>query len=311
MTFRVRLPSLDFEARLSSASLVPGPTISTASAYHYLKDEDWIEFGDMNVAQCRRDGVVPWFRGGYPEQNEPGLPFLAGPNTVFQDSSNRIKCRDVLNNPNIIGLSVLNDADFEAARRLADNRFRGRLFRLRHFLRAAVYERPFNPKPPERQLLIYIKGNINPAVITKYFSSSLILYYGFHTWETLLAAAETSRACLYVRNFESYGNAAQEIMACGCPIITTESAILKGNALEGRMLKYIGARGFQGADLDIQNSGREVIGSDLQELSRAIDECSGWNRREVYQASREFNDPKAIAALHKRELGSALADWKR
>jgi hypothetical protein len=310
MKYKIRLPPRDFERFCNSTGPVPGPTISTASAYHYLRNEPWIEFGDMSLRQCKSDGVVPWFRQEIPNDSDVGQGFMAGPNTVFFDSSNRAQSREVINNPYIIGLSVLNGSDLQGVRQLTDARFRGQAFRVRHFLRPTVYDKSFFAGRQSRKLLIYIKGNINPALIAKYYTSSLILYYGFYSHEVLLRAAETCCVCLYVSHWESFGNAAQEIIACGCPVIAVESGVQRGNALEGRMVRYIGERGFRGTDNEIKANGIVPIGGDLDEVDEAIEECCSWDRQTVYEASREFNDPRLILQLYRDAFSRAIDEWQ-
>ncbi len=114
---------------------------------------------------------------------------------------------------------------------------------------------------------------------------------GYFTYEELRYKAQRSRFCIVGSSWDTYGVAAHEIMAEGCPALVCDPGALPGNVDVGRQALYL---------KNEPNTG--IMGSDVSELEIAARELLTWDRREVRDATLKFADPTVLREQWRQAL---------
>lgn len=306
---------VDSEAILADRSVRAGPPIASASDYFYLRDEDYLEPGDLtDLAAIKERKLVAWSRGvnmDVVKAEDAGVPCILGPDYVFSNSFDREPQRDVFARTNVASVLVLNHSDYMAAQSFKAAQYRGTIGRVRHFLRPELYARPFFTGDRPYDVLVFIRSVLRRSYVEGLADRGVRVEYiqnGSFVLDELIYKAERAKLCIYDAQWESYGLAAQEIMACGCPLICNRNGIQEGNLIEGRMGFYVnnGLPHYDGTPASMARNAGVVMADDPVEMDRAVEVVSGWSNKDVYEASREFNDPVAVKRIYRNAIFGAL-----
>lgn len=280
-----------------------GPPVSQWAWCHALKDTDWFETRPSTLEQCIADDVIPCVVGGPDflkrcEAAEWPVSFL--PNTVFYDSGARWKNFNFFQSPWTYSVLMLNDEDLNAAWQLTNSSFRGAISRVRHFLRPSIYQSDFYDGRKLWDVLLYFKSrDFNMSHISARWPNFTSLQNGYYTYEELRYKAQRSRFCIIGSCWDSYGVAAQEIMAEGCPALVCDPGSLPGNSWIGRQ------------SLNLENRPNPTImGSDPVELDRAVEEILSWRREDVREATLRFADPQILREQWRQALYGDLPEQR-
>lgn len=273
-----------------------GPEVSKFAWCHGLKDCDWFEVRNTSLAQCIADDVVPCVSGGSFGQlkqcEEKQWPICFLPNCAFHDSASRWKDAAYFRSPWTSSFLLLNDEDLNAAWQLTNDRFRGAISRVRHFLRPHTYESDLYEGRQRWDVLFYLKSrDCHLEHVRRLWPNMTMLQYGFFTYEELRYKAQRSRFCILGSSWDSYGLTLHEIAAEGCPVLTCDSGTLSGNFAEGKQGLYLR-----------NEPNHTLMGSDLKELETAAEVVSSWKRRDVREATLAFADPALLKAQWKAAL---------
>lgn len=265
-----------------------GPGVSRFSWCHGLKDCDWFEIRNSSLAQCIADDVVPCVSGGsfgtLKQCEEKQWPLCIFPNTAFNDSGSRWKDAAYFLSPWTQSLLLLNDEDLNPAWQLTNDKFRGAIARVRHFLRPHVYESDLYVGPQRWDVLFYLKSkDCHLEHVRRLWPNMTMLQNGFFTYEELRYKAQRSRFCIVGSSWDSYGLALHEIAAEGCPVLTCDPGTLPGNFAEGKQGLYLR-----------NEPNPTLMGSDLKELAAAGETVLSWKRRDVREATLAFADPALL-----------------
>ena len=162
------------------------------------------------------------------------------PNSVFFDSGCRWKNAAYFRSPWVYSILLLNDEDSNAAWQLTNSRFRGAISRVRHFLRPPIYDASFYDGPQQWDVFLFCKSrDFNMDAITRRWPRFTTVQNGYFTYEELRYKAQRSRFCIVGSSWDSYGVAAHEIMAEGCPALVCDPGTLPGNVDVGRQALYL------------------------------------------------------------------------
>jgi hypothetical protein len=200
-----------------------GPDVSQASWCHFLNGTDWFEVKQTSIQQCIEDDVIPCMVGGDNELIECSRmewPIAFLPNSVFYDSGSRWKNAAYFRSPWVYSILLLNDEDLNAGWQLTTSKFRGAISRVRHFLRPTIYDASFYDGPQLWDVFLFYKSrDFNMDAIAERWPRFTTVQNGYFTYEELRYKAQRSRFCIIGSSWDTYGVAAHEIMAEGCPAL--------------------------------------------------------------------------------------------
>lgn len=181
----------------------------------------------LQVGGAMREGDVPWVWSylDWPLLSmhaAMGLPFVAGPNVLFADSSQpRAKPyeREVCDAASCALLFTESSwyADLIAAHRGPANR-----------APIVLWPYPIAPLPPgpapraDLDLLVYTKSGFACCTLVDFrrrWPRIKFLHYGQYRREQLWQAAARARCCAYLSDDDRGPLALAEIMLCGCPAV--------------------------------------------------------------------------------------------
>lgn len=278
-----------------------GPGIGHKNDLFFLSKEDWLEIKVSSPQDCKRDNVVCWQRGFFSfEQlqrlNTDECYVCLGPNSIFGGNDRDYKDRDskYIENFYVNSILVLTDEHKKLANQLCDNKYCvKKIKRVRHFLRPHIYKEPFYAGEQEWDVLFLVKGNINQDI--KYILNKNHIKWTslVNPWwqpEELEYKAKKSKVCIVGSQWDTWGLAAHEINAFGCPLIAAEHGMMAGNMSDG-----------MGIFLDKEKN-KQVIGADLDEVFSALEKVKQWSRKDVRLASLDFHDPIKLIQMYKDAL---------
>jgi hypothetical protein len=284
-----------------------GPDVSQTSWCHFLNGTDWFEVKQTSIQQCIDDDVIPCMVGGDNELiecNRLEWPIAFLPNSVFFDSGSRWKNSAYFRSPWVYSILLLNDEDLNAGWQLTNSKFRGAISRVRHFLRPTIYDAAFYDGPQLWDVFLFYKSrDFNMDAIAQRWPRFTTVQNGYFTYEELRYKAQRSRFCIVGSAWDTYGVAAHEIMAEGCPALVCDPGTLPGNVDIGRQALYLK-----------NEPDPQRMGSDVRELEAAACEVLKWNRRDVREATLQWADPavlreqwrQAMFGLHPDQRTKAL-----
>jgi len=281
-----------------------GPLVSRLTWCHWLKSCDWFEIQASTLDECIRDDVLPCVDGEVDllrECERRKWPVCFLPNTVFFDSSNRWRDAAYFQSPWTYSILLLNDEDRNAAWQLTNQSFRGAISRVRHFLRPSIFTHRMYAGPFRWDVLLYLKSrDFQMQNVAARWPNYTMIQNGYYTYEELRYKAQRSRFCIIGSCWDSYGVAAQEIMAEGCPALVCDPGTLPGNCLTGQQAIYL------------QNRPQPTLmGSDADELERAAREVLSWDRRQVREATLRFADPNVLREQWRQAIYGEGGDDRR
>jgi glycosyltransferase involved in cell wall biosynthesis len=165
--------------------------------------------------------------------------------------------------------------------------------RVRHFLRPHIYDQSLYTGDQNWDVLFLVKGNINQDIKFILNKNKIKWTSLVNPWwqpEELEYKAKRSKVCIVGSQWDTWGLAAHEINAFGCPLIAAENGMMAGNMSEG-----------MGIYLDKEKN-KKVIGADLDEIFSAIENLKKWSRKDVRISSLDFQDPKKLTEMYKNSL---------
>lgn len=265
-----------------------GPGVSKYAWCHGLRGCDWFEVRHASLAQCIADDVIPCVSGTsfnlLKECEEKEWPLCLFPNCAFGNSTSRWKEAAYCLSPWTYSFLLLNDEDLNVAWQLTNDKFRGAISRVRHFLRPQIYESNLYEGPQRWDVLFYMKSrDCHLENVRRLWPNMTMLQNGYFTYEELRYKAQRSRFCILGSSWDTYGLALHEIAAEGCPVLTCDPGTLPGNFAEGKQGLYL------------RNEPNVYhMGSDLNELATAAEEVLSWKRRDIRDATLAFSDPSLL-----------------
>ena len=269
----------------SNWSIQNGPGIADTNDVYFLKDEPWLEIKLTSIEQCKKDGVIPWVRsaagGARLEAERLEYPIILGPNVCFYDSNNPSINLPDLTSPYVHKLLMLDDINTAQAIALSTNP--NNIRQVRHFMRPDLYEEPYFYKH-KWDLFCSIKTGLKAQIVHAYQNHTAI-HNGFYTFEELKYKAQHSKVCIHACHYETYGLTVHEISLLGCPII-----------YDNRGVKY---KDFP-KELGVEVSNVEM--ADVEELKEAVEKAASMDRKKVWEASREYQDPKKLLNIYRKAL---------
>ena len=258
-----------------------GPGNGQFALQRALRDHGppWLRVGGM-----LHEGEIPWFwcwtdREAAALCARTGMPFVAGPNILFDDS--RHPCRTAAEREVCRAASCRLLFTESAWYRDLIQQHRGEANRAP----IVLWPYPIDPKPEgplsaEFDLLIYEKSGLDGRLtepLLGRWPRSVRIRYGRYRRERLIELARRSRCCLYGSDDDRGPLALAEILLCGCPAIGVPT----------------------GAPfVEPGRTGVLVERFDAHLCDEAIGRCHGLDRAEVAQwASRQFDTQRIVATI--------------
>jgi len=270
---------------LNDWSVQNGPGIADTNDIYFLKDEPWLEIKMSSIEECKRDGVIPWLRSGVSgavkEAEILDWPIIIGPNAVFADSTQPYINKLELNSPVVKKLLMLDYTNINKAKTLSNNP--DNIKKVSHFMRPELYDEPFYFKH-EWNLLCSVKTGLSARIVFQY-QNHTSLHNGFYTFKELKYKAQHSKACIHACHYENYGLAIHEISLLGCPIVYDNKGFKPGSIGKGM--------GVEVSSVETQN---------LQELEDAVEKVMSMDRKKVWEASHDFQNPKKLKEIYRRAI---------
>lgn len=278
-----------------------GPGIGHKNDLFFLSKEDWLEVKVSSPEECKRDGVIYWQRGFFSFEHLQKLitdqiHICLGPNSIFGGNVQEYKDKDskYIENPYIDNILVLTNEHKILANELCENKNNAnKIKRVRHFLRPHMYETEFYSGAQKWDVLFLVKGNINQDIKFILNQNQIKWTSLVNPWwqpEELEYKAKLSKVCIVVSQWDTWGLAAHEINAFGCPLIAAEHGMMAGNMSDG-----------MGLYLD-KNKNKNIIGGDIDEIFNAIETVKKWSRKDVRLAALDFQNPAKLTQMYKEAL---------
>lgn len=271
-------PPTNWDARM-------GPAIGDANDTYFLKNEDWLEIKSTPLADCKRDGVIPWVRSGgrsaLLEAEKLDIQIILGPNCVFANSSNPELNLKELTSPNVLKLLMHDDTNIALAKSLMTNPEKIR--QVSYFMRPYLYEEPF--KYEHRwDIYFHVKTGINKFIRDPYLNHTAT-HHGWYTFDELKYKAQHSKICIHGCHYDNYGLAIHEISLLGCPIVYDNRGLKGGTVCEG---------------MGVEVSNIETC--ELDELKQAVEKAMNMDRKKVWEASKAFQNPERLKNIWRKAM---------
>ena len=283
-----------------------GPRISTAALQRHLKKMirqnkiSWVRFS--NKRKYYEDAINwIWGIGGdgikiIVECEKKGIPYIVGPNILFEQGRPLYEHEMLaINSRHCLGYFYLSDSHGDLIKQYLSDQVVGKMYQ---FFKP-VWPVPKMFKEIKYDLLIYLKHGEEAKKIfqdfkrTEFYKQKKVVefIYGAYKKRHLYKAARASHVCLYLSYGESGGMATEEIMSCGCPIVSMKRDTPLG--VNKKTVNWISEE-------------REI-----PELIQAIKECERYDRLEVRNTalSRFGIDTSAKTVLaHLKEINGLWED---
>jgi len=263
-----------------------GPGIATCNELYYLKNEPWLEIKNTTVDQCKADGVIPWVMTGCrPELTrceEIGIQMIIGPHAVFGCSDRPEYNFTELQSPAIHKLLMVDDTNIALARKHCTYDH-DKIKRVSFFMRPDLYNEPFHFEH-EWDVYFHLKTDINKLLIGK-FPNCTATSHGWYTFKELKYKAQHSKVCVHGCYYDNYGIAVHEISLLGCPLVHDGYGLKGGTVGPGMGVKV-----------------NDVGKDDVEVLAKAVEDAMQMDRKKVWEASMEFQNPKRLLNIWREAM---------
>lgn len=272
-----------------------GPNVATFNDLNALKGVEWLVQGKLPLKEVIERDERPWYRlWNWPEllkeAEKLNIPLILGPNKIFKNATRPEGDIDILTNPAIERMLVLNENIQRDAIRLAANKLKKNIRIVKHALRPEIYNMPYQEEEIRWDVLILEKTNMPYS--TKHLKGLRFkkLINGKYNMDELIYTAKRSSFCLMTSRSESFSLAGQEIASQGCPIIGHYRASIHFNTfIESENAIFLHA-----------NSNSKELFTEKDEMSQAISKARSLKRKEVSEATIEHLSYKNIQEIYRK-----------
>lgn len=230
----------------------------------------WIRFS--NRKRCVKDAINwIWGIGGNGkdiiiECEKEAVLYIVGPNILFEQGKPMYEHEKIAaNSKYCVGYFYHSDWYGELVKGYLGEDVKGEMYKFYY----PVHPIPKMFKEIKYNLLIYLKHGEEARKILKEFKDTdfysqlraIEFHYGSYKKKDLYKAARISKVCLYLGFGEPGGLATEEIMLCGCPIVSMERDSPLG--INNKTVNWISEK------------------RSIPEIIKAIDDCKTYDRLEV------------------------------
>jgi len=270
-----------------------GPAIGVCNDIYFLKDEPWLEVRNTSIAECKKDGVIPWCRTGCRDELrqcvELGIKMIVGPNAVFGNSGDPLANRYELESPAIYRLLMSDEVNGDMARRyvkefgIYDTSL---VQQVPYFMRPELYTDPYYFKHVY-DVYFHIKTGGNKWVREPY-KSITATFHGWYNFPELKYKAQHADACVHSCSYDNYGLAIHEISLLGCPLVYDKDGMKRGAIGEG-----------MGIEVPTTNTEYQ---EDAKTIIAAIDLIKTMNRKKFWEASMEYQSVENCKRRYRKAI---------
>jgi len=263
-----------------------GPPIGDCNDIYFLKNEPWLEIKISSIAECKKDGVIPWIRSGARgavlEAEELGYQIIIGPNCVFSCSNRPEYNKKELESPAIHRLLMSDEDNADKARSLCKYD-KSRIRQVPYFMRPELYNEPYFYEH-KWDVYFHVKTGVNRMLLEK-FPNLTATHHGWYTYPELKYKAQHSKVCVHSCNYDNYGLAIHEISILGCPIVYDKFGMKRGARYDGIgvMVNHIETQ-------------------DVNQLEKAVQEAMAMDRRKVWETSREVQSVENCLKRYRKAI---------